>query len=76
MKEQGRKTMKRIRIKVMRFKFIDPALEGVCLNENRPRRAGDRICGVGIVKRGRRLGDYAGRYCAECPYWKKVKQAR
>jgi len=32
-------------------------------------RAGDKMCSVGAIRRGRSWGDYHGTVCAECPYF-------
>jgi len=55
--------------------FFKKDEEGICWNESlRQKRlvkvkAGDGMCAVGIVRRGRHWGDYTGEYCAECPYF-------
>jgi hypothetical protein len=54
---------------------FDTKEEGICWNESMSRKqivkvkAGDRMCSVGIVRRGRNWNDYGGFYCAECPYF-------
>jgi len=54
---------------------VDADAPGLCCNvgegePEEPVRAGDGICGVGIVRRGRSWGDYAGLWCSECPYFR------
>ena len=49
-------------------------LKGICWNESMNgkivwKRADAEMCSVGIIRRGRRWGDYGGRFCAECPYF-------
>jgi len=34
-------------------------------------KAGDDMCAVGIIRRGRNWGDYSGVFCGECPYFIK-----
>lgn len=66
------------KIKITRFdeKEIELSVdeEGECLNsrdgEPRPKvKAGDQMCGVGVIRRGRDWGDYSGVFCADCPYY-------
>lgn len=54
---------------------FDSEEEGICFNESMGARrpvtvkAGNKMCSVGMVRRGRNWGDYGGLYCAECPYF-------
>jgi hypothetical protein len=61
--------MSKIRVSRMLVFEIDPEVVGFCRNEQTKKRAGEEICSVGIIRRGRSWGDYDGQYCAECPYW-------
>jgi len=66
-------------IKIKRF--VEQTIEmdgnktGICWNESMARkrivkvRAGDEMCPVGLIRRGRTWGIYDGIYCAECPYF-------
>jgi hypothetical protein len=53
--------------------------EGICLNESMSKqeivkvKAGDKMCSVGIIRRGRNWNDHSGFYCAECPYFLNKK---
>jgi hypothetical protein len=54
---------------------IESSEKGICFNKSAAAkklvavRAGDKMCSVGIIRRGRNWGDYDGKYCAECPYF-------
>lgn len=50
---------------------------GWCWNDGRKVKAGDRMCSVGAIRRGRNWGDYGGKYCAACPYFfRNEKEAK
>jgi len=50
-------------------------MKGICWNETIRqgvivwKKANDKMCTVGIVRRGRLWGDWGGDYCIECPYF-------
>jgi hypothetical protein len=54
---------------------FEPSEEGICWNESMRQnqivkvKAGDKMCSVGMIRRGRNWNDYGGIYCAECPYF-------
>jgi hypothetical protein len=51
--------------------------DNVFKGEKRPKvKAGDDICSVGIIRKGRSWGDYNGVFCAECPYFIPDKRVR
>jgi hypothetical protein len=58
---------------------FDVEEEGICWNESMSKeqivkvKAGDKMCSVGIIRRGRNWNDYGGFYCAECPYFLNKK---
>jgi len=42
----------------------------VCNGKKRPIvKAGDDICSVGMIRKGRNWGDYGAVFCCECPYF-------
>lgn len=50
-------------------------LEGICFNESLHAgrsvkvKASNKMCSVGIIRRGRSWGDYGGSCCGDCPYF-------
>ena len=54
---------------------FDSEEEGICFNLSMSAKkpvtvkAGNQMCSVGDIRRGRSWGDYGGRCCAECPYF-------
>jgi hypothetical protein len=82
MKEKQNKMRKGNDIFVKRMMIVkfDANEKGKCDNvskgEKRPIvTAGDTICGVGMIRRGRNWGDYGGVFCCECPYFiPKIKE--
>lgn len=51
--------------------------DNVCEGEKRQTvKAGDDICSVGMVRRGRNWGRYGGVFCCECPYFIPKKTIR
>lgn len=54
---------------------VGESLEGICFNESLAKKrvvkvkASDKMCSVGMIRRGRSWGDYGGTWCAECPYF-------
>lgn len=86
-----RKSTKRIqkertkgdRVYVKRMMSVDFRKDekGYCDNvsegEKRPEvKAGNDMCSVGMIRKGRSWGDYSGVFCAECPYFIPVKRLR
>ncbi len=69
----------KIRIERMMELIIDKKMPGECdnisedeLKKGKKREkvlAGQTMCSVGIIRRGRNWGDYGGVFCAECPYF-------
>ena len=77
-KKQKKKRVLNIeRMMLVKFKRNEAGeCDNVSEGEKRPKvKAGDRMCSVGSVRRGRNWGDYGGEYCAGCPYFiPKVKE--
>lgn len=61
-------------VRMVEFEF-DCEEEGICFNRSMGAgrlvtvKAGEAMCSVGMIRRGREWEDYGGRYCAECPYF-------
>lgn len=61
--------------------IVDANAEGLCENVREgeplePVKAGDNMCSVGIIRRGRNWGDYGGDFCCECPYFRFKRKRR
>ncbi len=72
-------TGNRIKIERMIKLIVDKDMPGECdniceddLKKGKKReqvKAGDNMCSVGMIRRGRNWGDYGGVFCGECPYF-------